>query len=364
MKDKILICDTTLRDGEQMPGVVFNKSQKIDLAKRILDFGIDVIELMPAISKSETEVIECLINHGIGDKITASTLQRKEHIKLARSIGLSNITLFTSTSDIHLRKKLRTTRQKNLEKALRYVDYAREQGLDVNLAGEDASRGDLGYVIKFANALEGKIDYFFPCDTLGILTPRQTYDFIKRLKQETDCKLGLHCHNDFGQATANTLAGIEGGADLFSGTFTGIGERAGNAPIEEVVMALRFQYNKTLPLNYESLGELCDLVEEYSRVRLQRHKPISGENVFSHESGIHVDGILKYLGNYENFDPKLIGRERRILFGKHSGTSGLRNLFGDRFSDEEYAEMLQVIKLKSESERTVFSEEEVRKIFA
>jgi len=250
-----------------------------------------------------------------------------------------------------------------LSEALRHVEYAREKGLDVCFAGEDSTRADLDYLVSFINSLSGNIEYFLPCDTLGVLTPRQTYDFIKKLKQETDCKIGLHTHNDFGQATANTLAGIEAGADLFSGTFTGIGERAGNASIEEIVVALKFQYNKTLPLNYESLGEICDLVEKYSGVILQRHKPISGENAFSHESGIHVDGILKSPDNYENFDPSLIGRERRILFGKHSGTSGLRYLFGDRFSNEQYAEMLQMIKSKSESERTAFSEEEVREMF-
>ena len=357
------ILDSTLRDGEQMPRVVFSKEQKIDLTKKFIDFGIDMIDLMPAISRSETEVAEYLVGIGMKDKITASTLSRKEHIDLAKSIGLSNITLFTSTSDIHLDKKLHTTRKENLEKVVKYTEYAKDTGLIVSFAGEDSSRADLGYLIEFINSLEDKIDYFFPCDTLGVLTPKQTYEFIRRLKQETDCKIGLHIHNDFGQATANTLTGIEAGADLFSGTFTGIGERAGNASIEEVVMALRFQYNRELPLKYESLGELCDLVEEYSGVRLQRHKPISGESAFSHESGIHVDGVLKYPRNYENFNPKLIGRQRKILFGKHSGTCGLRYLFGDGFSDSQYVEMLQEIKSRAESERTAFSEQETREMF-
>ena len=357
------ILDTTLRDGEQMPGVVFDKKQKIELAKKISDFGVDFIDLMPAVSRTEREVAEYLVDNGLREKVLASTKMDEESIDMIKQIGLRGIFLITPLSDIHLQKRLRTTRQKNLEKALRYIEYARSQGLSVNLAGEDASRADIDYVIDFTNTLNRGIDYFFPCDTLGILTPRQTYDFIKRLKQETDCKIGLHIHNDFGQATANTLAGIEAGADLFSGTFTGIGERSGNAPIEEIVMALRFQYGKTLPLDYKSLGEICDLVEEYSEVRSQRHKPISGENAFSHESGIHVDGVLKSPDNYENFNPRVIGRKRRILFGKHSGTCGLRYLFGDRFSDEQYAEMLQVIKLKSESERTAFSEEEVREMF-
>ncbi|MCH7850099.1 MAG: homoaconitate hydratase [Nanoarchaeota archaeon] len=360
---EILISDTTLRDGEQMPGVIFNKSQKIDLAKKISKFGVDIIELMPAISKYETEVAEYLVGIGMNDKLTASTLSRREHIDLAESIGMSNVTLFTSISDIHLGKKLKISRQQNLENSIRHVEYARERGLRVSFAGEDSSRADLGYLVEFINSLEGKIDYFLSCDTLGILTPKQTYEFIGKLKQETNCKIGLHIHNDFGQATANTLAGIEAGADLFSGTFTGIGERAGNAPIEEVVMALRYQYGRELPLNYRLLGELCGLVEQYSGAKLQRHKPISGENAFSHESGTHVDGIIKYPRNYENFDPRIIGEKRRILFGKHSGTSGLKYLFGDKFTKDEYVKMLEQVKSNSMSQGTVFSEEEIVEMF-
>jgi homocitrate synthase NifV len=168
-------------------------------------------------------------------------------------------------------------------------------------------------------------------------------------------------HNDFGQATANTLAGIKAGAGLFSGTFTGIGERAGNTPLEEVIMALKYQYGKSLPLRYEQLGELCDLVESYSGVYLQVNRPISGKNAFAHESGTHVDGVLKYPGNYETFDPCEIGRERRFLFGKHSGKNGLRHFFPG-LSEEEYTKLLARIKSMSEQRGRAFLEEEVRRM--
>jgi isopropylmalate/homocitrate/citramalate synthase len=346
MREEVLVYDTTLRDGEQMPGVVFSKEQKIEV-----------------ISKSEREVAEYLAGCNLQSQIIAATMMKKDHINIARDCNLNGIILFTSLSDIHLNKKLNTTRKENLENSVKYVNYAKEKGLNVSFAGEDSSRADLGYLIKFINSLEDKIDSFFPCDTLGILTPMQTYDFIKKLKSETDCKIGLHCHNDFGQATANTLAGIEAGADIFSGTFTGIGERAGNAAIEEVVMALKYQYQKELPLNYQVLGEICNLVEKYSKAKLQDHKAISGKNAFAHESGIHVDGILKHPANYENFDPEEIGRKREILFGKHSGTSSLKYLFGEKFDNEEYLSMLQQIKSKSQLEKKSFSEQEVRYLF-
>ena len=355
--------DETLRDGEQMPGVVFTQKQKIELAKLSSEFGAGIINIMPAISDKERQTAEYLADCNLKSQLTAATMLKHEHINIARDCKVPRIILFTSTSDIHLDRKLQTTRKQNLEKALEHVEYANGQGLIVDFAGEDSTRADNSYLIDFINTLEGKIDYFLPCDTLGVLTPRQTYEFIKKLKQETNCKIGLHIHNDYGQAAANTLAGIEAGADLFSGTFTGIGERAGNAAIEEVVTALRFQYGEVLPLKYELLGELCDLVEEFSKVKLQRHKPICGKNAFSHESGIHVDGLLKYAGNYENFDPKLIGRQRQILFGKHSGACGLRYLFEDKFSDDEYKQMLQKIKSLSEQTRSAFSARDVLEMF-
>lgn len=353
------IYDTTLRDGEQMPGVVFLKDEKIKLAKKMSEFGVGIIGLMPAVSESEREIAEYLSGCGLQSQITAATMMKKEHIDIARDCCAQRIILFTSVSDIHLNKKLCISREENLERSLKFVDYAKEQGMSVDFAGEDSSRADMSYLISFINALGDKIDYFLPCDTLGFLTPMQTYDFIKKLKGETDSKIGLHVHNDFGQATANTLAGIEAGADLFSGTFNGIGERAGNVPLEEVIVALRYQYGKEMPLKYEMLSEICSLVEQYSQVILQKHKPISGNNAFSHESGIHVDGVIKHARNYENFNPEIIGRKRRLLFGKHSGTNGLRYLFKGRFTDNQYQEILQAIKSKSVIEKRAYSEGEV-----
>ncbi len=360
---EVVIYDTTLRDGEQMPGVVFTKSQKLELAKKSADFGSDIIDLMPAVSKTEREITEILAGT-LKNKVLAATMMDKKHIDLAYSCGVGRVILFTPVSDIHLNNKLKVSRKKNLENSLRCLDYALEKGLKVSFAAEDATRADISYLIDFINAMEGKIDYFIPCDTLGVLTPWQTYKFIGKLKSETDCRLGLHIHNDFGQATANTLAGIEAGAELFSGTFTGIGERAGNAPIEEVIVSLRFQYGIKLPVKYKMLHEICSLVEKYSGVALQKHKPVSGENAFSHESGIHVDGILKYPPNYENFNPEMIGRKRRILFGKHSGTSGLKYFFGNRFNEKEYSHIIQQIKTLSEYEKRAFSEDEIKERFS
>ena len=358
------ICDTTLRDGEQSPGVVFNPSQKIELAEKFLDFGIDIIELMPAISEKERQVARYLSGNGARESITASTMLRKEHIQLARDYGIGRVTLFTPVSDVHLRYKMGISREENFDRAAEMVSYAKEQGLRVNFAGEDSTRADMEYLVGFINGLGDAVECFLPCDTLGCLTPRATYDFIRKLKARCNVPIGLHIHNDFGLATASTLAGLDAGADMFSATFTGIGERAGNAPMEEVCMALKHLYGVDLGVDYEKLTPLCMLVQEYSGVKLQPHKPIVGENAFSHESGVHVDGVIKYPGTYENFPPESVGQERMLLFGKHSGRSGLRHMLGPEVPENEIAYMLERVKAVSESERRALSADDVREMYA
>ncbi|MCK5282166.1 MAG: homoaconitate hydratase [Nanoarchaeota archaeon] len=359
LKQKIKVYDTTLRDGEQMPSVVFSPKEKIMLASKIAEFGAGIIGIMPAVSDEEKKVTKIISNMGLKADITAATMLRKDHIDIAAECGVQRIILFSSLSDIHLNTKLRITREENIRKSLGFIEYASSRGLTVDFAGEDATRTDIDYVVEFINAVSNKIDYFLPCDTLGILTPFQTYNFIRKIKQNCRCKIGLHIHNDFGQATANTLAGLEAGADLFSGTFNGIGERTGNAPIEEVVMALKMQYGVDLGLKYKLISNICSSVERYSGIVLQKHKPISGRHAFSHESGIHVDGILKNPLNYENFNPGIIGRERRILFGKHSGICSLRYLFDNMFVDEELMMILNDIKQRSQIQKRAFSEREI-----
>jgi isopropylmalate/homocitrate/citramalate synthase len=309
-----------------MPGVVFTPEEKTALAIKSSEFGCSHIDIMPAVSDSERALTKELTQMGLSADIIAATMLKKDHVDLAADCDADGIILFTPLSDLHLEYKLRTTREENTKKALEMVDYARERGLSVNFAGEDATRADMDYVTEFVQELSGRIDYFMPCDTLGCLTPQTTHEFIKRLKEGCKTKLILHVHNDFGLATANTLAGIAAGAEMFSGTFCGIGERAGNAPIEEVCVGLRFLHGIEPEADCGKLTEICGLVENYSRIRLQAHKPLVGENAFTHESGIHIDGILKHPGTYENFDPESIGQKRRFLFGKHTGKAVLKHI--------------------------------------
>jgi isopropylmalate/homocitrate/citramalate synthase len=238
------------------------------------------------------------------------------------------------------------------------TDYARDHGLKVDFAGEDSTRANRDYLINFINQLSNKIDTFFIADTLGCLTPSKTYKFVQEVKKNCRCSIGLHVHNDFAIATANTLEGLRAGADVFSGTFTGIGERAGNAPIEEVCVGLKFLHNIDLEVKYHKITEICRLVERYSEVKLQYHKPFVGRNAFSHESGIHADGVIKHPRTYENFDPEFIGQKRKFIFGKHTGRGILKYVLGN-ISDEELILTLNRIKSLSESEKTSFSEKDV-----
>ncbi len=334
----IKIHDTTLRDGEQMPGVVFSIEEKISLAKKAIEFGVDIIDVMPVVSDSEFRVTKELAQL-FGNKISATCRSKKEDIDLAISAGAKRLTLFSPVSDLHITQKLKIDRAENIRRSVEMIDYALSRGAIVDFAGEDATRADLGYLKEFLQAIHKKIGIFFIADTVGCLTPESTRKLVWYVKNNSSCLVGLHMHNDFGMATANTLEGIRAGADVFSGTFTGIGERAGNAPIEEVCVALKYLYRIECDFKWklEMLKEICDTVQKLSGIKLQKHKPLVGENAFSHESGIHVDGVLKNARTYEFLEPEAVGHKRRIVIGKHSGRKGLQHIAGEKVSLEGLA---------------------------
>jgi methanogen homocitrate synthase len=357
-----LIFDTTLRDGEQMPSVVFKPEEKIELAKKFSEFGVDFIDIMPMVSEGEKYVAKRLVKEKLDAEISAITRLRKCDIDTVLECDVPRVLLFTSLSDIQREYKMRISREENLEKSLEMIDYAHDHGLKVDFGGEDTSRlylEDPEYLAFFVKQISNKIEHLFPADTIGCLFPHETYNFVKYIKDNCNCSVILHQHNDLGLATANTLEGLRAGADGFSGTFTGIGERAGNAPIEEVCVALKTK-GIDLDVKYEMLTDICELVEKYSGIHPQKHKPIIGKNAFSHESGIHMDAIIKNPKTYEIIDAESIGQKRRFLFGKHSGRSGLKYVLKDfNPSEEEINYLLKELKNLSESTKRTFSEQEI-----
>jgi isopropylmalate/homocitrate/citramalate synthase len=329
---QIQIHDTTLRDGEQMPGVVFGFNEKIKLAEKIMEFGAGLIDIMPVVSDSEFRVTKELTDM-FGSRVSPTCRIKKADIDTAIECGAGRITLFAPLSDLHITKKLGTDRQENLSRSLEMIDYARSHGLLVDFAGEDSTRADFGYFKDFLKAVQNRIQVFFVADTVGCLTPNSARNLVSYLKGNFSCEVGIHTHNDFGMATANTVEAVLAGAEYFSGTFTGIGERAGNAPIEEVCVSLRHLHGMDIGVRYEMLKDVCDLVQQLSGVLAQRHKPVIGENAFAHESGIHVDGVLKDPKTYEPFEPGSVGQKRSIHLGKHSGRKGVEHLLYERFTD-------------------------------
>lgn len=345
---KYKIHDTTLRDGEQMPGVCFTPQQKLEIAKAAADFGVDEIDVMPVVSPSEKKIVAEIVKANFGPEISASCRIKNEDIDIARQCDVKKVTLFSPLSDIHLQYKLRINKEENLRRTLKAVDYAKAHGLRINFAAEDATRADFNYLVSFIKELGRYVEVFFIADTLGHSTPKKFYDMIRDVKKISSWDIGVHVHNDFGLATANTLAALKAGANVFSGTFCGIGERAGNAPIEEVCVALKYLYGIDLGVKYDKLTSICELVQSYSKIILQAHKPIVGKNAFSHESGIHADGVIKNPRTYENFDPAEVGQKRCFVFGKHSGRAIIEHVLGV-VSKRELNRILNKIKAISES---------------
>ena len=238
--------------------------------------------------------------------------------------GVDAVAISISTSDIHIKYKLQTTPEDVLERMVKAVEFAKKQNVYISVNAEDASRSDMNYLIEFArNAKLAGADRLRYCDTVGVLEPFATYEKIKTLIDATGIDVEMHTHNDFGMATANALAGVRAGANWVGVTVGGLGERAGNAPLEEVVMALKYIDGDDLNFKTGMFVEVAKYVARASGRILHPSKPIVGSNMFAHESGIHGDGVLKNPLTYEVFSPEEVGLQRQIVIGKHSGTHSL-----------------------------------------
>lgn len=326
---KIQIVDTTLRDGEQTAGVVFANREKITIAKMLSELGVDQIEAgIPVMGGDEKATLKAIVDLGLNSSIMAWNRAVVEDIKQSIDCGVDAVAISISVSDIHIQYKLRSTRERVLEQLASAVDFAKKNNLYVSANAEDASRADEEFLVQFAKtAKEAGADRLRYCDTVGILEPFSAHDKIRRLLNEVEIDLEMHMHNDFGLATANTIAGIRAGATHAGVTVNGLGERAGNAALEEVAMTLKHLMNCEMFLNTKGFLELSHYVADAADRPLPLSKPIVGKNMFTHESGIHADGTYKNPKTYEAFDPEEVGLIRQILVGKHSGTATLINKF-------------------------------------
>lgn len=361
--NKLYIVDTTLRDGEQTAGVVFANSEKIRIAKMLDEIGVNQLEVgIPAMGGDEKETIAKIAKLGLNASIMAWNRAVIKDIKESLECGVDAVAISISTSDIHIEHKLKTSRRWVLDHMTEAVAFAKKEGVYISVNAEDASRTDINFLIEFAKcAKQAGADRLRFCDTVGILDPFETYEKIKAVKEATDIDIEMHTHNDFGMATANALAGIKAGANFVGVTVNGLGERAGNAALEEVVMALKYVYKRDLGIDTKKFRELSEYVSAASGRQLPSWKAIVGTNVFAHESGIHVDGALKNPQTYEIYNPDEVGLERQIVIGKHSGTAALVNKFkeyGRALPESEAQELLPYVRsLSIQLKRCLFDKE-------
>src|SRR5450830_697541 len=327
----VRIDDTTLRDGEQTAGVVFANQEKIRIAKLLDEVGVHQIEVgIPAMGGDEKQTIKEIVDLGLDSSILAWNRAVKADIEHSIDCGVDAVAISMSASDIHIEHKLQKSRQWVLDQIRECVAFAKDHNLYVSVNAEDASRADLEFLLRFGQAAkEEGADRLRFCDTLGILDPFDTFNVITFLKKEGGLDIEMHTHDDFGMAKANALAGIKAGATYVNTTVNGLGERASNAALEEVVMALKYLGKVDLGLHTSRFRELSEYVAAASARTIPAWKSIVGTNVFAHESGIHADGVIKNPLNYEAFAPEadVLGRERQIVVGKHSGSRTIYRKF-------------------------------------
>lgn len=364
IKEKeIKIVDTTLRDGEQTAGVAFANHEKVTIAQTLSDMGIDQLEVgIPTMGGDEKATIKAICKRDLNSSIMAWNRAVITDIEQSIDCGVDAVAISLSVSDIHIEHKLKKSRQWVLENMYNAVTYAKKNGLYISVNGEDASRADTDFLIEFINlAKEAGADRFRYCDTVGVMEPFTIRETIEKIHKATNFDIEMHTHNDFGMATANAIAGIVGGANHIGVTVNGLGERAGNAALEEVIMALKFVYGYETDIDTTRFREISKYVSQASGRQLPDWKAIVGINMFRHESGIHADGAMKNPKNYEAFDPSEVGLERQIVIGKHSGKAAIVNKFKEyeiELSREESEVMLELVRQTSvRMKRNLFDKE-------
>ncbi len=353
--DDVQLLDTTLRDGEQAPGVSLAPEQKVEIARALSEAGVSVIEAGSACTgPGEQQAIERVTELELDATVTSFARGVKHDVDLAIDAGVDGINLVVPASDRHIETKVGTSKAGVRQTTAELVEYAKDHDLWVEVIGEDGSRATADFLDELATVShDAGADRFAYADTVGHASPDQVAESVERL-----AKLGpvsVHTHDDLGLALMNALAGVGAGADLVHATVNGIGERAGNVALEEVVISLYHGYDMAT-VDTESLYGLSSLVADAMRLELPPNKAVSGQNAFAHESGIHTDGTLKDRGMYEPYRPKTVGRERRLVLGKHAGRAGVRAALEEQdvsVEDDQLAEVVSRVKALGERGKRV-----------
>jgi len=346
---KVRIFDTTLRDGEQSPGVALSPENKLNIAKKLDELGVDAIETgFPVISEGEQNAIKMITQENLSAELCGLARTNQQDIDAVVDCGLKYVHTFIATSDIHLQHKLHLSQDEALAKAVESVSYAKSRGLQVEFSAEDATRTDREFLKKIFTAVTNVgADRIDIPDTVGYSTPQYIAEITKDAIEATKLPISVHCHNDFGLAVANAISGIQAGAQCAHVTINGIGERAGNASLEELVMALqclRFDQSWETNIRTELLYETSKYVSKLAGMPVQPNKAIIGENAFGHESGIHTHGVLSNPLTYEPISPEIVGRNRWLQVGKHAGAHGISAMLGEYGVQPDKDQIKQILE--------------------
>lgn len=360
---QVLINDTTLRDGEQAASVAFNLEEKVAIAKFLDAIGVHEIEVgIPAMGEEEQRAISVICGLGLRAPLLGWNRAVISDIQACIACGLSRVHISIPVSEIQINAKFNGEWEVVLQKLKDSISFAVDKSLFISVGGEDSTRSDENFLQDVAHyAEEWGASRFRFCDTVGILDPFTTYTKVQQLVMTLSIPVEMHTHNDFGLATANALAGIKAGALSINTTVNGLGERAGNAALEEVVMALKYIHRLDLGIDTSRLVELSQFVAAASGYLVLPSKAIVGENTFTHESGIHAHGVLKNPNTYEPFAPETVGLKRRFVVGKHSGRHLLSSLLqqhGIILNNEDIQSVLEAVRKESvEKKRSLTTQE-------
>jgi 2-isopropylmalate synthase len=325
-KRRIRILDSTLREGEQHPGVSFTIKQRIQVAWMLDSFGVDQIEISPVVSPDHAEATKTIIKQGLHADIVAHTRAIKSDVDVAINCGATWVATYMGMSDIHLSAKLRISREEAKIRALEVADYIKAHGLKSRFTMEDASRTEPAFLVEMCKEMNRRgIERISIPDTVGIMRPRGMYNLVKMVHDSIDTSktsLDVHCHNDIGLALANALSGCEAGADQIHTTIDGFGERTGIPSLAEAAVALTLIFKSNNDLRLHMLRDLSKTISEYTSLPVPESKPVVGDSAYKHKAGTHLAAILRNPAAYEIIEPKVVGNRRKIVFGELAGKNG------------------------------------------
>lgn len=365
--DEIKVLDTTLRDGEQTPGVVFSPTDKLEIARRLDEVGVDRIEAgNPVVSERDQQAIQDIVDEDLDADIYALARSIPDDIDLALDCNVDGVLVYSPSSDLEIERKFDWEREDATEAPLAATQYARDHGLKVSFFPFDTTRADLDFVRELLKTIDGEglIDSVITVDTVGCANPHAMRHLVGEMVEMTDLPVEAHCHNDFGVATANALFAASAGAEVIHTTVNGLGERTGNPALDEVAAGLKYLYERELDIDMKMMRALSKEVVRRSDLPAAPDKPLTGDNAYRFSSGLVIDGLRRDPFTFIPVLPEVVGQAYTYLVGKNSGRGSLelkleeRDIDPERLTDDEYDELLAAVKHRSESQERPLEDHE------